>query len=245
MEQLIILLLFGAAAAFQSWQQKRQKDAEEAPDEDWTPTTPRSTPPPVPGESATGSSDWEAELRRLLEGNEPVSRPKPPTPPPLTPPVVPLPRQVQPKPKPTLTPRKPIPQPVELREGPRTLTLAKMTASTAAQDRVAQMQKRVSERLTQVSATHLHFYKAACSKCGGKIEFPANAAGSTVNCPHCQRPTKLAVLGSDAHLLLPGAPAKRRSPEAKAALGLLTSRHGLRQAMIASIILGPPKALEK
>jgi hypothetical protein len=35
------------------------------------------------------------------------------------------------------------------------------------------------------------FVKGACRQCGGHIEFPANAAGRTINCPHCGQPTEL------------------------------------------------------
>ena len=38
---------------------------------------------------------------------------------------------------------------------------------------------------------HQEFHKAACTLCGGKIEFPANAGGMTVECPHCHRHTEL------------------------------------------------------
>ena len=36
------------------------------------------------------------------------------------------------------------------------------------------------------------FVKGACGRCGGHLEFPAAAAGSTVSCPHCGQPTELA-----------------------------------------------------
>jgi hypothetical protein len=35
------------------------------------------------------------------------------------------------------------------------------------------------------------FLKGECSSCGGHIEFPAEAVGSTVDCPHCGKPTEL------------------------------------------------------
>ena len=35
------------------------------------------------------------------------------------------------------------------------------------------------------------FQKAACTSCGGKIEFPATAQGMTVECPHCHAQTEL------------------------------------------------------
>ena len=38
---------------------------------------------------------------------------------------------------------------------------------------------------------HQEFHKAACTFCGGKIEFPAGAEGMTVECPHCHQQTEL------------------------------------------------------
>jgi len=35
------------------------------------------------------------------------------------------------------------------------------------------------------------YTKSACAQCGGHIEFPAHAAGMTVPCPHCGKPTSL------------------------------------------------------
>ena len=35
------------------------------------------------------------------------------------------------------------------------------------------------------------FAKCACQHCGGRIEFPDDAAGQKVNCPHCNKPTLL------------------------------------------------------
>jgi hypothetical protein len=35
------------------------------------------------------------------------------------------------------------------------------------------------------------FLKAACTSCGGKVEFPATALGMTVECPHCHAQTEL------------------------------------------------------
>jgi hypothetical protein len=36
-----------------------------------------------------------------------------------------------------------------------------------------------------------NFVKGECRQCRGHIEFPANAAGQTINCPHCGKPTEL------------------------------------------------------
>jgi hypothetical protein len=37
-----------------------------------------------------------------------------------------------------------------------------------------------------------HFIKGECRHCAGHLEFPADAAGETVACPHCGQPTVLA-----------------------------------------------------
>ena len=37
-----------------------------------------------------------------------------------------------------------------------------------------------------------NFVKCECRACGGHLEFPAEAAGETIECPHCGKPTKLA-----------------------------------------------------
>ena len=37
------------------------------------------------------------------------------------------------------------------------------------------------------------FLRCSCRQCGGHIEYPAEAAGMTLACPHCQTPTELTV----------------------------------------------------
>src|SRR5204862_5771119 len=44
---------------------------------------------------------------------------------------------------------------------------------------------------TSTAVDHEAYDKAGCTLCGGKIEFPANAGGMTVECPHCHRQTEL------------------------------------------------------
>jgi hypothetical protein len=40
--------------------------------------------------------------------------------------------------------------------------------------------------------SHPDFLKGECHHCAGHVEFPAEAIGQTVPCPHCGRPTELA-----------------------------------------------------
>jgi len=37
-----------------------------------------------------------------------------------------------------------------------------------------------------------NFVKGECRRCAGHLEFPADAAGQTIPCPHCGQPTELA-----------------------------------------------------
>ena len=41
-----------------------------------------------------------------------------------------------------------------------------------------------------------NFVKGECRQCAGHLEFPANAVGATIACPHCGRSTELTVLAS-------------------------------------------------
>jgi len=47
--------------------------------------------------------------------------------------------------------------------------------------------------------------KCACQNCGRHIEFPMDAAGLTVDCPHCQKPTQLSFEAPPADSSRPGA----------------------------------------
>ncbi|MEN9574641.1 MAG: hypothetical protein RL514_2496 [Verrucomicrobiota bacterium] len=41
------------------------------------------------------------------------------------------------------------------------------------------------------------FLKCTCEHCGGRIEYPAEAVGANVPCPHCQQETPLKLDGGD------------------------------------------------
>ena len=41
------------------------------------------------------------------------------------------------------------------------------------------------------------FLKCTCEHCGGRIEYPAEAVGANVACPHCQKETPLKLDGGD------------------------------------------------
>jgi hypothetical protein len=52
----------------------------------------------------------------------------------------------------------------------------------------------------------MKFLKCACSSCGGRIEFPADAIGSPVTCPHCGTETELVLPEPD---VVPNSPSRR------------------------------------
>lgn len=47
----------------------------------------------------------------------------------------------------------------------------------------------VSHQLSTMS--NRNFVKGQCQRCAGHLEFPADAAGDTIPCPHCGQPTGL------------------------------------------------------
>ena len=100
-------------------------------------------------------------------------------------------------------------------------------------------------RIAEVGKSHEHYYKGTCRHCHGSIEFPLGAAGTTIACPHCGENTILAIDRTTAHLRLTGVSQRKgASKDARAAVALLRGRQSVRQAMIVSLTLGPPKALE-
>src|SRR5438309_4258732 len=47
------------------------------------------------------------------------------------------------------------------------------------------------------------YLKGECAHCRGHIEFPAEAAGMTIDCPHCGKPTELLLAAPPEEPLLP------------------------------------------
>lgn len=47
------------------------------------------------------------------------------------------------------------------------------------------------------------YLKGECSECGGHIEFPAEAAGTSIECPHCGKTTELLLTAPAAQPSLP------------------------------------------
>src|SRR5215471_11170583 len=51
--------------------------------------------------------------------------------------------------------------------------------------------------------TKKKYLKAECSQCRGHIEFPVDAVGMTVDCPHCCKPTELLLAAPPDEPLVP------------------------------------------
>jgi hypothetical protein len=219
-DKLLYIIAIVVFSVFSGWMKKRAQNQEEPSSADDPGPSPHPSPsaPPVsrprPPRSAK-SFDWEAELRRLLEG-ESVEPTPPPLRKPTEPPVIvarPVPtaktysppasssRPATPRPTPMVkvpaaAPYQPQPLPASAAPAP----LARLLHSAEAIQRASHLQESIGERLHHV---------AELTKVGRADTMTRMASNDT-----------------------------------KAARLLLRQRHTLRQAMVVSVALGPPKALE-
>ena len=198
MEQIIFLIAIAVISALHSWWKKRQGEPEDTDDESpWPKPAQRRPAPPRP----EPASNWEEELRRVLEG------PPAPTPPPV-PPVVPTPPPRPAVARPYLA-KSSIPVPDEGREEEIGLPVKMPTMAESAQ---AFLHGRTIGHRT---AAHFHGVEQQVTR-----HIPHEHAGEARH-----RHT--------------------RSPDAARGLELLRERSTQRAAIIASIVLGPPKSLER
>ena len=200
MEKALIILAIVVISMIHSWWKKRNGEGDEdaAP---W-PTAPPRRPPGAPPQNRPASAppsqaaNWEEELRRLLQGEEP-GRSAPPVVVQQAPP--PLPRAIAPRPQ--VAPRM---EPVmdlggEMETG-LPVQMPSLEHSAKAFLRASQLEQRVSD--------HMH--------------------GVDV------RVTEHKIIEIK----------KQTSPEIRQAVALVRNRQSQRAAIIAGIILGPPKAME-
>jgi hypothetical protein len=254
----VIAIIWGLA----SWWQKRkeEKETKQWSDGQWldSSSAPRQTPtaasPPRPGSptpapKATSGGGWEEELRRLLEGDSaapsPTARPTPPpraAAPSLRPEDVPSGQRLARPPAPT-TPS---------RQSPPTYNY---TAKPSAPPPQSAPPARETRKTSALSAPKLvsdidgdYFHKGLCVHCGGQLLFPDGAIGRNLNCPHCSKDTPLQpTAGLQAH---PGGRAyqrKRASTETMAdeISDLFSVHESAQRAVVASIVFGKPKSLER
>jgi len=197
-----ILLLIVLGSAINEWLKKKKQMSRKD-----------SSPPQMPRPASprpTATSNWEEQLRRLLDGEMPVAKPPPVAPPPVRPVIV-----QEPKPSPPqrrVVAASPVASTAPLAlSGPGTAEAAKtvevhlqaLKESAAAYQRASHLHEGVAEHLKRVEEMTEHH--------PGKI-------------PTAHRPGF--------------------STEAAQTIALIRNPRTVRKAMIASLIFGPPKALE-
>jgi len=224
--QLFVIAIIWAIA---SWIQRKNeaKGAAEEQNEPWfqkEPETRTSDPAPrQPKPAATAG--WEEELRMLLEGKTPAPKPKPAAPAPRAAPPAP----VAPRPAP------PPPLPAAPRQAAEPVVESRTTYFSAAPKLVSDIDGD-------------YFHKGLCVHCGGRLLFPQGAIGHTLNCPHCNTDTPLRPSAAlEQQNVAATAYARSRAPGESLADDVahqFSERDSAQQAVVASIVFGPPKALQ-
>ena len=216
---LVFLLISGAAA----WLKRRQRtnETESSPEPPPASLRPRPGAPPASAPQPPPTSSWQEELRRLLEGETPVPPPRPapsPARPQAPPPIQP--QRLPPAPRPVPPP---LPRPVvitRLRAPPPPKVVAVSPMDESAEAPSARLATMAESTAALQRASHLH---------DGVARHLEQIDAQTEH-----------------HLVK--APALRRrsvSPEVAQAVSLTRSARSARQAVVAAMILGPPKALER
>ena len=224
---LLLLVIAGISTAAEWLKKKRQRDKakEDATLGNWpTPTEHRPSEPTTQATNADGKplSQWEEEIRRMLQGLDP----QPPAPPPLPPPP-PIVRQAPPPP-PAYQSR---PVVVAVEEGdseePVPTYLSSMETPDGAYRRAAGLERSVEGRMTRTSSL-------------GTATEAWNRAGSI----DARIRARLREASNLLHHSPVGKVNKPRSAEAVRLVALFQNPATSRQALVTSFIIGPPKALE-
>lgn len=200
MEKLIVVAVIIVGSIIHSWIQRKQEEAAagSAPPEPPTGRPPRPRASGAPAQpttrSGSGGTNWEEEMRRLLQGEGPAPSSRPPLPPPV-------PRGVPAAPPPVLA-RSAIPVPDEGTEMEVGLPVrpVKFDQASSAHDR-AQIQSMVAQRMQDTA-----------SRVSAHVGLKSQTA---------------------------------QSARAAGVRQLLRDRESQRNVILASLILGPPRALEK
>jgi len=216
--------------AISSWILRRneEKAAAEQEQEPWFPedASARSSDRSPDRGKPVAANGWEEELRRLLEGKAPEPKPAPaPARAPESPaqPVAPPPLPAAPVASFSL------PAPSE----PSRQSFGAVTAAP----------KLVSD------IDGDFFHKGLCVHCGGRLLFSDGAVGHTLNCPHCSADTPLRPSEALSERYVAASAYQRRRPTggsmAAEVAGMFAERGTAQQAVIASVVFGPPKALQE
>jgi exonuclease VII small subunit len=181
----------------------------------------REDGPSPPSQAPSKPAGWEEELRRLLEGDEP-SPPPPPRRPPPPPPVAPAP-PVRPAPLPRATRQA---DAGEMDKG-LTVELPVLTQSAQSYERASQLEQQVEQFMHRRAALST---SAAAFQRASQLDVKVSE--------HLRQAVEQASTLSQIKRT------RSSSPEVTHALALLRHRSSVRSALLASVILGRPKALE-
>jgi hypothetical protein len=224
-ESLLILLVFVIISGVSTWMQKRRQAAEEPqswPDEDefsQPPTAQRPASGQRPGPTAPPPPPQPqpatSSWEEELRRLLQGDRPTPPSPQPIPPPVPPSPPHPRPSPPPVpASPRPVAASPYDTR-------------------------RPVPKPPAAPSAPLPHFRPAALDRSAAAYQRASHLAESVAG--------RMREVERRTQIHEPGAARVRRKPvsrEINAARSLLQSPQAARQAVIASVILGPPRGLE-
>jgi hypothetical protein len=217
LDKFWIFVAIAIGSIIVEWLKKRKQPGETDTSTDTSDLRHPATPTSSrqPAPPPGATSDWEEELRRLLGGEPPVARPPPiPTPQPSPPPIRPVVIQT---PRPALVPTSVSGAPPIVKSIPPTLA---GTAMAEAEKRVEVQLPSLKESVT-VYQRASHLQEQVIERLKHVEEMTERHAASA---PTAHRPTV--------------------SADAVQTIALIRNRHMVRQAVIASLILGTPKSLE-
>ncbi len=214
-----VVVAIAIGSAIYNWLQKRN---EAAKDQDSQPSPdPRQRKQPLTGKQPvaprqTKPASWEEELRRLLEG-EPPAEPAPPI-------IIYEQRPAAPAPPPLRN----APPVVEEQSPAPVRPLATLKESSSAYERAEQIDKQVEAQLGRIGS--MAEATTALQKAGGLDVAVADRLSKVTG-----------------HLVPEAAVVHRKvcPPEVEQVVALFRNPRSARQAVLASFILGPPKAFDE
>jgi hypothetical protein len=227
LETLLLVAFFITISAFSNWMKRKSGQTEDGksgtgsgPGPGQRPRS-RPSPPGMPPPART-TFDWQEELRRLLTGE--IEAPPPPAPPPIN---VPLQRgEGAPPPLRSATPEsRPRATTAPAPEAPT--QLGRLTEAAAAYQRGSDVDAWAAADMQQLAALPESTSRLQwVGHLDERVGLYMRQVGS--------RPVGLTTIVRHGG----------RSPEIQQAIGWVRRPHALRQAIIASMILAPPKGLE-
>jgi hypothetical protein len=246
--EILVILLFFAGSALVSWlQKKKQQETEwsevEKPPRPGAPPKPASPPAPKKPKRI----NWEEELRRLLEGDEPEEPARPPRPAAPQPP--PLVREAKPPPQPPARETRPVPSAI-----PKVVGLPRKYKAHC--ENCGVHIEFTSNMLGETivcpqcyQQTTLHpFGETKVEEARHRTELSTfkDSSSAFERASHLAETVAAKMHEAISHpITVPKVTAPRpRSAEIEHVVKLLRNPQTARQAVIASVILAPPKGLE-